>query len=45
MRALNDLVDTAASRDSDGAPLAYVALTMRCIQCHRYVARARIAAQ
>jgi len=45
VRALNDLADTAASRDSDGASLAYVALTMRCIQCHRYVARARIAAQ
>jgi hypothetical protein len=45
LRAVNDLVDTAARRDSDGAPLAYVALTMRCVQCHRYVARARIAAQ
>jgi hypothetical protein len=44
LRAVNDLVDTAARRDSDGAPLAYVTLTMRCVQCHRYVARARIAA-
>jgi len=45
LRAVNDLVDAAARRDSDAAPLAYFALTMRCIQCHRYVARARIAAQ
>ena len=45
LRAVNDLTDAAARRDADGAPLAYMALTMRCIQCHRYVARARIAAQ
>ena len=45
LRAVNDLLDTAARRDSDGAPLAYVALTMRCVQCHRYVARARLAAK
>jgi hypothetical protein len=45
LRAVNDLVDAAERRDSDAAPLAYVALTMRCIQCHRYVARARIAGQ
>jgi len=45
LRAVNDLVDAAARRDSDAAPLAYVALTMRCIQCHRYVARARLAAR
>lgn len=45
LRAVNDLVDAAARRDPDAAPLAYVALTMRCIQCHRYVARARLAAR
>ena len=43
VRAVNDLVDTAARRDLDGATIAYVALTMRCVQCHRYVARARLA--
>jgi hypothetical protein len=43
VRAANDLVDAAARRDQEGAPLAYVALTMRCVQCHRFVARARIA--
>jgi len=41
--AVNDLVDVAARRDAEAAPLAYAALTMRCVQCHRYVARARIA--
>jgi len=41
--AVRELVDAASRRDADGAPLAYVALTMRCVQCHRYVARARIA--
>lgn len=40
---LNDLVDVAARRDAEAAPLAYAALTMRCVQCHRFVARARIA--
>lgn len=41
--AVNDLVEAASRRDAEAAPLAYVALTMRCLQCHRYVARARIA--
>jgi hypothetical protein len=43
--AVNDLVDAATRRDAEAAPLAYTALTMRCVQCHRYVARARIATQ
>lgn len=43
VRAANDLVAAAARRDSEGAPLAYVTLTMRCVQCHQYVARARLA--
>ena len=43
VRAANDLVDAAARRDQEAAPLAYVALTMRCVQCHREVARARLA--
>ena len=41
--ALDDLVDVAARRDAEAAPLAYAALTMRCVQCHRFVARARLA--
>jgi hypothetical protein len=43
VRAANDLVDAASRRDLEATPLAYVTLTMRCVQCHRYVARARIA--
>jgi cytochrome c556 len=43
IRAIDDLVDAAARRDQDAAPLAYMAVTVRCVQCHRYVARARIA--
>ena len=41
--AVNELVDAATRRDAEAAPLAYAALTMRCVQCHRYVARARLA--
>ena len=43
VRALQDLVDAAKRRDLDDAPVAYMALTLRCVQCHRYVARARVA--
>jgi hypothetical protein len=43
VRAVNDLTEAASRRDQEAAPLAYVTLTMRCVQCHRYVARARIA--
>jgi hypothetical protein len=41
--AVNELVDAASRRDAEATPLAYAALTMRCVQCHRYVARARLA--
>jgi hypothetical protein len=44
LRAAQDLVDAAKRRDLDAAPAAYVSLTLSCVQCHRYVARARIAA-
>ena len=43
IRVIDDLVEAAARRDQDAAPLAYMAVTVRCVQCHRYVARARIA--
>jgi len=43
LRASEDLLDAAKRRDLDAAPLAYVSLTMSCVQCHRYVARTRIA--
>jgi len=43
LHAAQDLVDAAKRRDLDEAPRAYVSLTLSCVQCHRYVARARIA--
>ena len=43
VRAVQDLIDAATRRDLEAAPLGYVSLTLSCVQCHRYVARARIA--
>ena len=42
-RATEDLLEAARARDLDAASLAYVSLTLSCVQCHRYFARARIA--
>jgi len=41
--AIQDLRQAAARRDLDKTPTAYNAVTLRCVECHRYVARARIA--
>lgn len=43
LRATQDLVEAAQRRDLEVAPIAYVSLTLTCVQCHRYTARARIA--
>ena len=43
LRASEDLLEAAKQRDLEAAPLAYMSLTMSCVQCHRYVARTRIA--
>lgn len=43
LRASEDLLEAAKRRDLEAAPLAYVSLTMSCVQCHRHVARMRIA--
>ncbi len=43
MHASEDLRDAARRRDLDAAPSAYVSMTLSCVQCHRYVARARVA--
>ena len=43
VRASEDLIDAAKRRDGEAAPLAFVALTMSCVQCHRHVARMRLA--
>ncbi len=42
-RALDQLVDAAKRRDLEASPEAYVAMTMSCVQCHRYVAGRRLA--
>jgi len=41
--AIQDLHRAAAQRDLERAPTAYVAVTMQCVECHRYLARARVA--
>jgi len=43
LRATQDLIEAARTHDLEAAPLAYVSLTLSCVQCHRYVAKARIA--
>ncbi len=36
-RNTDELVKTAKQGNIDGATLAYVKLTMNCVQCHKYV--------
>jgi hypothetical protein len=43
VRAVQDLQRAAAQRDAEKAPQAYVAVTLTCVECHRYLARARTA--
>lgn len=45
VRSIQELHRAAAQRDLDATPKAYVAMTLRCVECHRYLARARIAEQ
>ena len=42
VRAVQALHTAAAQRDLDTTPKAYVAMTLQCVECHRYLARARI---
>jgi cytochrome c556 len=43
VQAVQTLHTAAAQRDLDKTPKAYVAVTLQCVACHRYLARARIA--
>lgn len=43
VRAIQDLHLAAAQRDLDQTPKAYVAVTLQCVECHRYLARERLA--
>jgi hypothetical protein len=42
-KAIQKLHAAAARRDLEATPDAYVAVTLQCVACHRYLARARIA--
>jgi cytochrome c556 len=41
--AARSLHAAAVKRDLEATPQAYAALTLSCVQCHRYLARNRIA--
>ena len=43
--AVRTLRDAAAKRDLDATPKAYVAMTLSCVECHRYLARVRVAGE
>lgn len=42
-QAVRALREAAVQRDLEATPQAYIALTMSCVQCHRYLARNRLA--
>jgi len=43
VRTIQDLHRAAAQRDLEQTPKAYVAVTLQCVECHRYLARERLA--
>jgi hypothetical protein len=45
VRTIQGLHRAAAQRDLEQTPKAYVAVTLQCVECHRYLARARLASQ
>jgi hypothetical protein len=45
LQAVTALVKAANERNLDAAANSYVSLTMSCVQCHRYIARSRIASE
>lgn len=44
-RAVDALTNAAKQRNLDGATVAYVDTTLKCVECHQYVRRIRTAAQ
>lgn len=40
-RAVEGLTEAAKKENLDGATLAYVDVTMKCVECHKYVRRVR----
>jgi hypothetical protein len=43
VRAVQALHRAAARRDLEKTPKAYIEVTLQCVDCHRYLARARMA--
>jgi len=43
VRAVQTLHTAGAQRDLEKTPNAYVNVTLQCVECHRYLARQRIA--
>jgi hypothetical protein len=43
-RAADALTEAARKKNLDGAALAYVEMTMKCVKCHKYVRGVRMAA-
>jgi hypothetical protein len=43
-RAADALTEAADKKNLDGAALAYVEMTMKCVKCHKYVRGVRMAA-
>jgi len=42
-RSVQDLHRAAVQRDLEKTPKAYIEVTLTCVECHRYLARERIA--
>jgi hypothetical protein len=42
-QSVQALHTAAAQRDLEKSPKAYIDVTLQCVECHRYLARARIA--
>ena len=40
-RAVDDLTEAGKARNLDGATLSYVNVTMKCVECHKYVRSVR----
>jgi len=43
VKAIQTLHRAAAQRDLEATPKAYIDVTLQCVECHRYLARSRIA--
>jgi len=42
-RAANAITNAAREKNIDGAALAYMEMTMKCVNCHKYVRNVRMA--